>query len=225
MSSDDIKRIPRIIRSPSSTGKEIEIPPSVDMARRINRGRRKTSQPYPPYKKPSLIPVAKPGSKLYFFIAQKASTSIEEGKSPILFPASEIQFEIRDEEKLLKAYIYKENEEVEAFSKFLQLVEEFKDIQIISYGGRNFFFPRLNIVAMRENLNAGNFFKAGDRYNNYMSRYSPYYHTDMMDSFTNYGSVQTPSLDDVYKYIIGDECDDTLKKVKALFERWDKWRG
>lgn len=224
--TNDIRRIPKIIKVPSLTTDNLEEDSkNKDLIQRIKRGRRKSSQPYPPQKPPSLVPVAKPGSNLYLFIAQEVSPNIDPDKSPILFASAQIQFEVRDEEKNLKSYIYTEKEEVEAFAKFLQLVEEFPGIQIVSYGARTFFFPRLNLIGMANELDSGNLFKAGDKYNNYMSRYSPKYHTDMMDCFTNYGSVKTPSLIDVYSTVTKKSSDNTLEMIKDLFTLWDKWKN
>lgn len=76
-----------------------------------------------------------------------------------------------------------------------------KQPALVSFNGRGFDIVALTLRAMRYNIEASAYFEKDnpqfnkDKWENYRSRYSERFHTDLFDSLGNFGSVRALNLD------------------------------
>ena len=75
-----------------------------------------------------------------------------------------------------------------------RLVEGFFDImmryrpRLVSFNGRTFDLPVLKYRAMAHCISGEYLYKTGDRWNNYMQRYSQEWHCDLLEQLSDYGA-------------------------------------
>lgn len=164
-------------------------------------------------------PTALPGSPVIIYVAQTPKENLED-HNPLFVSPEIIEFEIHDSEKMIASYRYTDDEE--AYKRFIKFLDEYSNIQIVSYAGRTFFFPRLFAVAMKLGINLKKVFATGDRYNSYLTRYSSKYHLDLLDAITNYGAITHPSLKDTYQYMndIADTDTSHMEMIKNIHKKW-----
>ncbi len=60
--------------------------------------------------------------------------------------------------------------------------------RFVSYNGRTFDLPVLKYRAMKYGVPAPWLYKSGDKWNNYMQRYSLDWHCDLLDAFSDFGA-------------------------------------
>ncbi len=61
--------------------------------------------------------------------------------------------------------------------------------RFVSFNGRGFDWPVMQFRAMKYGITAPWFYKSGDKWNGYSSRYSADWHCDLMDVMKGYGAV------------------------------------
>lgn len=70
--------------------------------------------------------------------------------------------------------------------------------RLVTYNGRAFDLPVVQLRAMLHGASAGAFFQAGDKWNNYTTRYSAELHCDLLDQLGSHGAVRSaPSLNEL----------------------------
>ena len=153
-----------------------------------------------------------------------------EGVNPLLVDPKSISFLVRVDGKDIERQHFVldigTDTTEDAIGYFLSTLETYPGIRVVSYCGRSFLFPRINMVGMKAGLSGMKMFQTGDRYNGYMTRYSDRYHLDLADAITA-NSAPTPKLDDAFHYITGESPDDTdgLGKIIKLYDRWNAYRN
>ena len=77
-----------------------------------------------------------------------------------------------------------ENELVLGFFSHLKKIQP----RFVSFNGRGFDMPVLKYAAMKHEVEAGWFYKMGDKWNNYNQRYSLDWHCDLAEAFSDFGA-------------------------------------
>ena len=162
-------------------------------------------------------------SENYFIIGQEAP-DLDDGVSPILFGAKSYSVIISDGLNIISRQ--DDISEVSLYNLFLETIVKDTGIKLVTYGGRRFFLPRLNLVGMREGLRGKALFDIGDKYNGYLNRYSDTYHLDLMELITGHGSIQAPTLIDAWRFVNGSDNDVApVDMVFSLLRDWNGWRN
>jgi len=114
-----------------------------------------------------------------------------------------------------------ESSEKELLEGFFHLIET-RTPQLVSFNGRGFDMPVLKYRAMVHGLSCPRWFSAGDRWNNYESRYSAMYHLDLLEVLSDYGASARCSMDEVAAaFDIPGKLDVAGDDVCNLFEAGD----
>ena len=88
------------------------------------------------------------------------------------------------------------NSEKEIVEKFFEYL--CRNIpRIVDYNGRTFDLPVMKYRAMKYGITAENFFKSGDKWNNYMYKYSSDWHCDLLDVLSDFGSSARCKMNEV----------------------------
>lgn len=101
----------------------------------------------------------------------------------------------------------KEEREKSLISAFLEYLNKHQP-KLISFNGRGFDMPMLLLRAMKHKLSANAYFEENNpqfnksKWENYRQRYSERFHTDLLESLGNFGSVRNLKLD-VLSNLIG----------------------
>ncbi len=69
--------------------------------------------------------------------------------------------------------------------------------RLVSFNGRTFDLPVLRYRAMVHGITAPYLYTAGDKWDNYMRRYSPDWHCDLLDVLSDYGASARVRLNEV----------------------------
>lgn len=85
-----------------------------------------------------------------------------------------------------------ESPEHELVAGFLQLVAK-NTPRLVTYNGRGFDLPVLRFRAMKHGIRAPFLYALGDKWNNYLQRFSDW-HVDLMAALTDYGAGVRPRL-------------------------------
>ncbi len=88
------------------------------------------------------------------------------------------------------------SEEKDLISGFFHMISQ-RAPQLVSFNGRGFDVPVLKYRAMLYGLSCSRWFREGDRYNGYDTRYSDRYHLDLLEAFSDYGASARCSLHEV----------------------------
>ncbi|MDD6055628.1 MAG: 3'-5' exonuclease [Helicobacteraceae bacterium] len=94
----------------------------------------------------------------------------------------------------------KEEREKSLLQDFFKFFNQ-KQPKLVSYNGRGFDIPMLLLRAMKHRLNAVAYFEDNNpqfnknKWENYRQRYSERFHTDLLDSLSNFGVVRGLKLD------------------------------
>lgn len=86
-----------------------------------------------------------------------------------------------------------EEEIIKGFYKYLSK----KTPRIVSYNGRTFDLPVMKYRAMKYGVAAPWLYQSGDKWNNYMQRYSLDWHCDLLESFSDYGASCRAKMNEV----------------------------
>lgn len=86
-----------------------------------------------------------------------------------------------------------EKELLEGFFKYL----EKNRARLVSFNGRSFDLPVLRYRAMVHGLQAKWLYSSGDKWNNYMSRYSIDWHCDLLEALSDFGASARIKLNEV----------------------------
>ena len=103
--------------------------------------------------------------------------------------------------------------EREIISEFLRYLNK-NNPKLVSFNGRNFDLPAIMIRALKHNLSAESYFETDNakhnksKWENYRSRYSEHFHTDLLDCLSSYGAVRGLKL-------------DVICKMAGLVGKWD----
>ncbi len=68
--------------------------------------------------------------------------------------------------------------------------------RVVTWNGRGFDLPVLRMRAMMLGISTAVWSRSGDRWQGYNHRYSPGWHTDVMDQFSDYGAAPRMGLED-----------------------------
>ncbi|MDQ6992150.1 MAG: 3'-5' exonuclease [Mariprofundus sp.] len=111
-----------------------------------------------------------------------------------------------------------ESSEKELLEGFFQLIET-RAPQLVSFNGRGFDIPVLKYRAMAHGLCSPRWFKEGDRWNSYDTRYSSNYHCDLLEIFSDYGASARCSMDEVAAvFNLPGKLETAGSQVRELFE-------
>ena len=98
----------------------------------------------------------------------------------------------------------KQGGEKEILQDFLLFLNR-KEPRLVSFNGRGFDIPTIMLRAMRYNLNAFGFYEnetpTKTKWDNYRTRYSEKWHTDLLESLGHFGAVRNLNLDNVCKML------------------------
>ncbi len=79
---------------------------------------------------------------------------------------------------------------------FLQLIEKIQP-RLVSFNGRTFDLPVIKYRAMVHGISSEYLYRSGDRWNNYMQRYSIDWHCDLLDGLSDYGASARIKMNEV----------------------------
>lgn len=72
-----------------------------------------------------------------------------------------------------------------------------KICRLVSFNGRTFDLPVLKYRAMKHEIESSWLYKAGDKWNNYNSRYSFEWHCDLVEAFSDFGASSKIKMDEL----------------------------
>ncbi|MDX8390889.1 MAG: 3'-5' exonuclease [Mariprofundaceae bacterium] len=108
--------------------------------------------------------------------------------------------------------------EQELITGFFNIIAQ-RAPRLVSYNGRGFDIPVLKYRAMVHGITAPRWFKEGDRYHSYDSRYSHKYHLDLLEVLSDHGASARCSLDEIAAcFCIPGKLDTAGSDVRSLFE-------
>lgn len=91
--------------------------------------------------------------------------------------------------------------------------------QLVSFNGRGFDVPVLKYRAMAHGLACPRWFREGDKWNNYDTRYSPTYHCDLLEVLSDFGASARCSMDEVAASLnLPGKLDTSGGEVREMFE-------
>lgn len=112
----------------------------------------------------------------------------------------------------------KSSSEQEMLEGFFQLIEK-RAPQLVSFNGRGFDLPVLKYRAMAHGLSCARWFKEGDKWNNYESRYSRDYHCDLLEVLSDFGASARCSMDEVAAvFKVPGKLETAGDNVRQMFE-------
>lgn len=86
-----------------------------------------------------------------------------------------------------------ESELIKGFFSHLKKIQP----RFVSFNGRNFDLPVLKYAAMKYEIEAGWFYKTGDKWNNYNQRYSLDWHCDLAEAFSDFGASSRVKMNEL----------------------------
>jgi len=95
-------------------------------------------------------------------------------------------------------------EEMEILTSFINFLNT-KNPRLVSFNGRSFDIPLILLRSLRYNIQATAYFEKDNaalnktKWENYRQRYSEEFHTDLLDSLSNFGAARGLKLDEVCK--------------------------
>jgi len=108
--------------------------------------------------------------------------------------------------------------EKEILHGFFHLIET-RAPQLVSFNGRGFDVPVLKYRAMAHALSCPRWFKEGDRWNNYDTRYSSEYHCDLLEVLSDFGASARCSMHEVAALMnVPGKLDTAGENVRDMFE-------
>ncbi len=108
--------------------------------------------------------------------------------------------------------------ERELLEGFFGLIES-RAPQLVSFNGRGFDLPVLKYRAMAHGLSCPRWFNEGDKWTNYDARYSPEYHLDLLEVFSDFGASARCSMDEVAAaFRVPGKLETSGDNVRELFE-------
>jgi len=112
----------------------------------------------------------------------------------------------------------KSSSKKELLEGFFQLIES-RAPQLVSFNGRGFDVPVLKYRAMAHGLSSPRWFREGDKWNNYESRYSHDYHCDLLELLSDFGASARCSMDEVAAaFSVPGKLDTAGDNVREMFE-------
>lgn len=110
------------------------------------------------------------------------------------------------------------SDELEMLEGFFKLIET-RAPQLVSFNGRGFDVPVLKYRAMAHSLACPRWFKEGDKWNNYDTRYSQTYHCDLLEVLSDYGASARCSMDEVAAtFGVPGKLETAGDNVREMFE-------
>lgn len=95
-----------------------------------------------------------------------------------------------------------------------------KTPRIVSYNGRTFDLPVLKYRAMKYNVSAPWLHKSGDKWNNYLQRYSLDWHCDLLEAFSDFGASARCKMNEICSIIgIPGKVGVDGSKVTDLYDK------
>ncbi len=92
--------------------------------------------------------------------------------------------------------------------------------RFVSFNGRTFDLPVLRYRAMRYGVTARWFYSGGDKWNNYLSRYSADWHCDLLEQLSDYGASARVRLNEVCALLgLPGKLDTDGGDVAALYDQ------
>lgn len=167
---------------------------------------------------------AEPIQGLKIFVAFQVSPDVEtDNASPMLNALASLEIAVMRDDNEVDYLTFGMGKESEAIKKLLELINSCENPQVISYLGRQYLFPRVQMVALRDKIKRGLFAATGNRYASFQTRFNPQYHLDISDTLSNFGAVECPPLPDIYRAITGEktcprDVDALIAVYKALKE-------
>lgn len=114
-----------------------------------------------------------------------------------------------------------ESSEEEIIKGFYQYLSK-KTPRIVSYNGRTFDLPVMKYRAMKYGVSAPWLYKTGDKWNNYMQRYSLDWHCDLLESFSDYGASARVKMNEVCSILgVPGKIGVDGSKVTDLYDKGD----
>lgn len=111
-----------------------------------------------------------------------------------------------------------ESSEEEMLAGFFRIIET-RAPQLVSFNGRGFDMPVLKYRAMVHGLSCPRWFKEGDKWNNYESRYANNYHLDLLEVLSDFGASARCSMHEVAtSFGIPGKLDTAGDDVRGMFE-------
>jgi len=112
----------------------------------------------------------------------------------------------------------KSSSEQEMLEGFFQLIDK-RAPQLVSFNGRGFDVPVLKYRAMTHGLSCPRWFREGDKWNNYESRYSRDYHCDLLEVLSDFGASARCSMDEVAAaFKVPGKLETAGDNVRQMFE-------
>jgi 3'-5' exonuclease len=69
--------------------------------------------------------------------------------------------------------------------------------KLVSYNGRSFDLPVLQYRALKHKTSSFGLYQLGDKWNNYLNRYSLDWHTDLIEALSNFGAATRVSMNEL----------------------------
>ena len=98
--------------------------------------------------------------------------------------------------KYVKTISSLRNTEKEIVEKFFNYLSDNMP-RIVDYNGKTFDLPVMKYRAMKYGISARNFFNSGDKWNNYMYKYSNDWHCDLLDALSDFGASARCKMNEV----------------------------
>lgn len=161
-------------------------------------------------------------------IVSKRPEVIEgEEQKPILTPFEQVNITMFKENsdgstiQGTKTYTNKVSETV-MVSEIWGLMDKYRP-KLVTYGGRSFIIPRMRMISMRDNLKCNWLNHAGDKWQNFGTRYNATYHADMMDILSEFtGGNMLMSIDEAFDFLLTDKNKD-IDPSHKLYQVYQKW--
>ncbi|MBI5136622.1 MAG: 3'-5' exonuclease [Nitrospirae bacterium] len=140
------------------------------------------------------------------------------------------------------------SDEAELVNGFFHYIEQSAP-RLVSFNGRTFDLPVLKYRAMVHGLSAPRFCDTSNKWENYSQRYAEAYHTDLLESLSDFGASARVKLDEVCRALsipgklgtagedvsgmyargevqaIRDYCETDVVNTYLVFLRWELLRG
>jgi len=108
--------------------------------------------------------------------------------------------------------------EKELIEGFFHLIDT-RAPQLVSFNGRGFDIPVLKYRAMMHTLTCPRWFRQGDKWNNYDTRFSLEYHCDLLEVLSDFGASARCSMDEIAaSFNIPGKLDTAGNDVREMFE-------
>ncbi|WP_339045355.1 3'-5' exonuclease [Candidatus Mesenet endosymbiont of Agriotes lineatus] len=89
-----------------------------------------------------------------------------------------------------------DSSEEELVKGFFEYISKTKP-RLVSFNGRTFDLPVLKYRAMKYGVQAEYLYKSGDKWNNYMQRYSVDWHCDLLEALSDFGASARVKMNEV----------------------------